>query len=317
MRRTLAVLALGLPVVLLADPGAKPGLTEPRRERIEWGIYQIHWGRLFASKLAEELERFASEPDYVMFFRDLGRPYPQPAIDAIRARGGTPIVSMELWHWMGGRADDPLANIAKGKYDAFFTAWARAARADGKRVLLRFGFEMNGDWFSWGGRPKLFTDAWKRVHAIFRKEKADRVEWVWSPNVMSVPDKPENSMHHYYPGGGLVDWVALDGYNFGDHHDEWHEWESFESVYRTALPELERRYPEKRIMIAETGAPPGKNDQREKWIREAYAYLQGRPRIQALVWFNYDKRREKEPNWRIDATPGSLKAWNETFARAR
>ena len=124
-------------------------------------------------------------------------------------------------------------------------------------------------------------------------------------------------MHLYYPGDEYTDWVALDGYNFGDDHDEWHTWESFAKVFETALPELERRYPRKRVMIAETGCPPGEGDQREVWIREAHAHLQKHPRVEALIWFNYDKRSENEPNWHLTATKGSLRAWNETFAKAR
>jgi len=315
VRRALLALAIALPVgLLLADPETRP---TPKRERLEWGLYQIHWGRRFEGILAAELKKYAGRPDYVMFYRDLGRRYPRRSIDAIREHGATPIVSLELWHWMGGRKDAALPKIAKGDYDGFFREWAQAAARDGKRVLLRFGFEMNGDWFTWSGNPGLFKQAWRRIHAIFVAEKAANVEWIWSPNVQSAPDTPENGMHLYYPGADVVDWVALDGYNFGDDHDEWHKWESFESVFAKVLPEFKKRYAGKPVMIAETGCPPGGGDQRVTWIREAYAHLQGCPQVKAVVWFNYDKRREGEPNWRIDVTPESLAAFNETFARPR
>jgi hypothetical protein len=203
----------------------------------------------------------------------------------------------------------------EGAFDGFFRDWARAARDEGRRVLLRFGFEMNGSWFSWSLRPEPFRAAWRRVHGLFSKEGASNVEWVWSPNVVSVPDEGGNAMHLYYPGDDHVDWVALDGYNFGDEHDEWHRWESFAAVFEKPLAELAARYPAKPIMIAETGSAPG--PRRPAWIREAHAYLQGKPRVRALVWFNYDKRREGEPDWRIDTSPESLEAFNETFARER
>ena len=32
------------------------------------------------------------------------------------------------------------------------------------------------------------------------------------------------------------------------------------------------------------------------------------------IVFNFDKRREGEPNWRIDADAESLRAFRETFA---
>ncbi|MDX1531405.1 MAG: glycosyl hydrolase, partial [Rhodothermales bacterium] len=76
---------------------------------------------------------------------------------------------------------------------------------------------------------------------------AANVAWVWSPNVVSVPDTPDNDMHRYYPGDAYVDWVGLDGYNFGDHHDEWHRWQSFAEVFEAPLAELESRFPRKPV----------------------------------------------------------------------
>ena len=175
---------------------------------------------------------------------------------------------------------------------------------------------MNGDWFTWSLRPREFIDAWQRAHRIMRTEiGAKNIEWVWSPNVVSIPRTPANDLHLYYPGDAFVDWVGIDGYNFGTDHDEWHGWESLESVFDSVLDQFAARYPDKPVMIAETAAAPGKGPQRERWIREAHAYLSARPRVKALVWFHYDKRRENEPDWRIDTTPASLRAFNETFAR--
>ena len=122
-------------------------------------------------------------------------------------------------------------------------------------------------------------------------------------------------MHLYYPGDAYVDWVGVDGYNFGDHHDKWHKWESFEVLFGPLLADLAKRYPNKPLMLAEFGCAVGEAKARQQWIRKAYAYLREKcPRVRAVIWFNYDKRREGEPNWRIDATEGALEAFNETFA---
>ncbi len=298
------------------EPPARP-TTRPagRARRLEWGIYQILWNPArYEALLRREIAKFASTPDYVMFYRDLGRPYPKEAIEAIRRVGATPIVSLELWQWHAPRGDD-LRRLNAGEFDAYFQQWARDARRDGKRVLLRFGFEFNGDWFTWGGDPAGFVAAWRRARRIFREAGANNVEWVWSPNVVSVPDTPENAMHRYWPGAEWVDWIGLDGYNFGPNHDRWHRWESFREVFARPLRELIRRYPGKPVMIAEFGCAPGEPRQRARWIREAYRTLQGFPQVRAAVWYNYDKRREGEPNWRIDADAASLEAFNETFAR--
>ncbi len=124
-------------------------------------------------------------------------------------------------------------------------------------------------------------------------------------------------MHRYYPGDEFVDWIGVDGYNFGEHHDEWHKWQSFHEVFDSVLNSLAMRYPGKPIMLTEFGCAPGKPGQREQWIREAFESVQRHPQVRAAVWFNYDKRREGEPNFRIDVTPGSLRAFNQTFAAGK
>lgn len=308
MVRPWLLLAAAAAVALTLLGGAPPARD------LEWGIYQIYWGRAFAGNLEREVKKFATAPDYVMFYRDLSRPFPAEPIAAIRTHGATPIVSLELWHWHDrGRRVSRLPALVEGKYDDFFRTWARAAKADGRRVLLRFGFEMNGDWFTWSGDPGRYVAAWRRVRGIFAEERATNVEWVWCPNVVGSPRTPENGMQRYYPGDDHVDWVGLDGYNFGDGHDEWHRWESFESVFAEAVANLAEHHPRKPIMIGETGCAPG--ERRAAWIREAHRTLAKWPRVRAVVWFHYDKRREQEPDWRIDASPESLEAFNDTFAR--
>lgn len=284
----------------------------PPRE-LEWGIYQIYWGRHYDEMLSRSLEPLASEPDFVMFYRDLGRGFPFRGCETIRSRRATPIVSLELWDW--GAHENYLPRIADGEFDSFFREWAQDALAFGSPVYLRFGFEMNGDWFGWGGHPDLFIRAWRRAHRIFEEEGATNVVWVWSPNAISIPRELWNRIAAYYPGDEFVDWVALDGYNFGDEHSEWHRWESFEEVFTPGLDELADHCPEKPVMIAEFGCAPGRPGQRASWIRDAHAFISRRPEIRAAIWFSLDKSREGEPNWSLDDDPAATLAFNETFAR--
>ena len=314
-RRGILILAALLALGAAGRWGLSTGPRGAEVDRLEWGLYQILWSREYGRHISAEIDKFASKPHYLMFYRDLDRRFPKKPIDAIANSGATTIVSLELWRWHDRRGESYLPRICAGEFDDRLRQWARDARADGRRVLLRFGFEFNGDWFSWSGDPAQYIAAWRRAHDIFQKEGAANVEWVWAPNFVSVPDKPENDMHLYYPGDAYVDWVGVDGYNFGDHHDEWHKWESFEVLFGSLLADFARRYPNKPLMLAEFGCAVGEAKARQQWIRQAYAYLRKKcPRVRAVIWFNYDKRREGEPNWRIDATEGALEAFNETFA---
>lgn len=312
---TLAALTAVVAMVIaatMAGQRGEPGVK--RKVPLEWGLYQILWSRDYDRHLTDTVSRFASKPKYVMFYRDLNRPFPSRAIDAVARHGATAVVSLELWTWHGRREGSYLPAINQGDFDEFLRSWARAAKEDGRRVLLRFGFEFNGDWFTWSGEPAAYVAAFRHAHDIFRDVGAGNVEWVWAPNIVSCPDTDANDMHRYYPGDDYVDWVALDGYNFGDHHDEWHRWQSFEDVYAAALRDFARRYGDKPLIITEFGCAPGKPGQRAAWIREAFGCLQRFPQVRAAIWFNYDKRRENEPDWRIDRDPEALKAFNETFA---
>ena len=304
-------------VAIASIASGPPSPSERRSTNLHWGVYQILWSRQYGAHLDAELAPFSSKPQYVMFYRDLGRPFPGSAVNAIAKRGATTIVSLELWEWHGKRKGSYLSAIVDGTYDDWLREWARAAKADGRRVLLRFGFEFNGNWFTWSGDPKAYVAAWRHAHALFDAVGADNVEWVWAPNVVSCPPTQENDMHRYYPGDAYVDWVGVDGYNFGDHHDKWHKWTSFADVFSDILTDFGKRYADKPVMITEFGCAPGKPRQRAQWIRAAHAELQRWPQVKAAVWFNYDKRREGEPNWRVDVTPESLRAFNETFAKPR
>jgi len=138
------------------------------------------------------------------------------------------------------------------------------------------------------------------------------VEWVFCPNVVGIPRTPENATALYDPGDEWIDWVALDGYNFGDEHDPWHHWESFGEVFEQPLAELIGRHPDRPVLIGETGCAPG--PQRAQWIRDAHAWLLDQPQVRGVIWFDHDKSREGEPDWRIDNSAESLAAFNQTFA---
>jgi len=286
-----------------------------RRQKLQWGQYQILWKPgIYGQQIAKESASFSSKPDYIMFYRDLGRPFPKIPINGVRSNGATPIVSLELWSWHGVKNKSYLAMINEGKYDDYLRQWAGDAKSEGRRILIRFGFEFNGDWFSWSLKPQEYVKAWRRAYRIFQEVGATKVEWVWAPNVISCPNTDDNNMHLYYPGDTYVDWVGVDGYNFGEHHDQWHHWQSFDDVFSDTLSQFSRRYPTKPVILAEFGCAPGKANQRSDWIRDAFDKIRQNAQIKAAIWFNYNKHREGEPNWRLDVTPESLKAFNETFA---
>lgn len=276
----------------------------------DWGIYQIYWNPAqFEKGLDQQLEQLGGTPTYALFFRDLNprRGFPQQAVETCRERGLTPIISLELWEWQRSRNGGGLQEIVEGRHDGFFRDWARDARKWGHPCILRFGFEMNGDWFSWGGQPELFRKAWRHAHRLFDEADADNVQWMFAPNVIFDTSKPLVDFDLYYPGSDQVDLVGLDGYNFGDDHDRWHTWSSCVDVFDASVTKAAGWG--KPILLSEVGCAddPRKGD----WMMHFLEWVRQRDEIAGYVYFNYNKTREGEPNWRLDSDPDTLRAFRE------
>ncbi len=110
--------------------------------------------------------------------------------------------------------DVSLGAIASGRYDAYLRSYALAVKAFGTRVILSFGHEMNGHWYSWGNRhtsPAVFVAAWRHIVNVFRQQGTRNVTWLWTVNVINrhagIP-----SPAPWWPGDSYVNWVGMDGY---------------------------------------------------------------------------------------------------------
>jgi hypothetical protein len=72
----------------------------------------------------------------------------------------------------------PLASVAAGGSDAYLRSYADAVAAFGHPVIVSFGHEMNGTWYSWGyghASPATFVAAWRHVVRVFRAAGAANV----------------------------------------------------------------------------------------------------------------------------------------------
>ena len=231
----------------------------------------------------------------------------------VKRRGAKPMITWDPWNpWAG--LDQPefrLARIASGRHDKYVDSWARGLKTYGKPVFLRFGHEMNGNWYPWGAgvngnRPADYVAAWRHLHRRFAKIGARNVRWVWSPTVAYEGSTP---LAELYPGDGYVDWVALDGYNWGTSLPG-KRWESFTEIFLPSYREL-LELTEKPIMIAETASTELGGD-KAQWVRNAFLNELPTtfPRVRAVVWFQEDK----ETDWRVSSSEAALAAFR-TVAR--
>jgi glycosyl hydrolase family 26 len=234
------------------------------------------------------------------------RPFVRSELDAVWRRGALPMVTWEPMSYHGRRY--PLRAIARGRFDRYVHRAARAAAAWGHPVLLRFAHEMNGRWYPWsagreGNTPRRYRQVWRRLVRIFRVAGADNVRWVWTPYASPAGRFP---FQRFFPGDEWVDWVGLDGFNWGRGR-----WRSFARVFGTSYQTL-ARISDRPMIIAETGAfDRGKAG----WIRGALgAQLAAMPRIRAVVWFNHPA---KGVDLRFSGTRAGLRSFRRAAASPR
>lgn len=202
-------------------------------------------------------------------------------------------------------AGTDLAAIARGDHDAHIRARARAVRRFARPIFIRWGYEMNGDWWDWATAnasrdPSVYVAAWRRIHRLFRNAGASNAVWVWSPNERSFPAESWNEPERYYPGDDIVDWIGIDGYNWGDLNDS--GWRSFADIFRPVYSAYAGRKP---IMIAETASTESGGD-KAAWIAALPRALDAEfPAVRALIWFH----SHKETDWRVNSSAPALTAF--------
>ncbi len=259
------------------------------------------------------------DPEIVMWYQGWGAAGNGKLLDLamlqrVAARGAIPMITWEPWV-PGGSVNQPaymLSVIAGTTHDLYARSWASQLAAWGKPVLLRFAHEMNGTWYPWAAGKNNntagdYVEAWKHLRGVFDEEGADNVGWVWSPNVVGANTSPDDAFEQFralYPGDEFVDWVGLDGYNWGN--GDGNRWDSFADVFGPSIGAIRRVAGSTSLMIAETASASSGGD-KAAWIRSAFfsEIPLDFPEIRAIVWFDENKERP----WRFDTNADTAKAF--------
>ncbi|UCD35644.1 MAG: hypothetical protein JSU90_02085, partial [Nitrospiraceae bacterium] len=138
--------------------------------------------------------------------------------------------------------DFSLNTIASGRYDGYIRSFARELATFPRTVFLRIMHEMNGDWYPWcgtvnGNSSEDYIVAWNHIRDLVNREAPSGIQWVWCPYASSYPETLLNRMEDYFPGDEVIDWVAIDGYNWGCDR-EGSSWQSFEEIFSDAYKTL-------------------------------------------------------------------------------
>lgn len=235
-------------------------------------------------------------------------PFPSPEADIVYANGSIPLITWEPWIT---NPSGTLEAIASGSYESYVKEFLQAAKAWGKPLFLRFAHEMNGDWYPWSGfhngaaeGAARYKQAWRYIYNVKEELGADNVNLVWCPNNINQPDVSWNAVSNYYPGEEYVDWIGMDGYNWG-----YGGWQSFDSIFTSVYSNL-TSLSSKPLMIGEF-ASAEQGGSKADWITDAFTKIKTNyPRIKLFSWFNIDKERD----WRINSSAASEAAYRKAMS---
>ena len=224
-----------------------------------------------------------------------------------------------------------LDNIINGIFDEKLGKWAEDAKETGIPILLEFGTEMNGNWFSWSGAqngggtltgykdpmqpdgPERFKDAYKHIVDIFRRVGATNITWFIHYADYSWPNEPWNKKKNYYPGDEYVDWIGVSVYGPLAPSEKWME---FPDIMNDIYRELASLSSSKPIAVLEFGVMedyPSKS--KAEWIRNALRSLKNGkfPSVKAIsYWHSSWKRNDGSiVNLKLDSSPQVLEVYRK------
>jgi mannan endo-1,4-beta-mannosidase len=271
--------------------GAIPG-TLPHAPMSYIGVYANQVPGSFAGVTAFT-KSTGADPDIAMYYSGWYQPFEKNFASAAAGHGAVTLVQIEP-------RKISLAAIAAGKYDGYLTSYAAAVKSFGHPVILSFGHEMNGSWYSWGhtrSSAQSFVAAWRHIVTVFRLLGAKNVTWLWTVNIINLRRGANfiPSPAAWWPGKSYVTWVGIDGYY---RKPTW----SFAPLFGPTIAAV-RKFTRDPILIGETGATtlagkPAKITNLFAGIR-AYGLL-------GFVWYDVIAGSD----WRIDGDPAALAAFH-------
>jgi mannan endo-1,4-beta-mannosidase len=211
------------------------------------------------------------KPRLVVYYSGWFEPFQTSFAATAAKHGAVPLVQIDP-------SNVSLAAIATGRYDTYLISYAKAVRAYRHPVILSFGHEMNGTWYSWGYRsasPATFVAAWRHIVNIFRAQGTRNVTWMWTVNIIRTKDGRIPSPGPWWPGRSYVTWVGIDAYYL---EPSW----QFIPVFGPTITAV-RELTGDPILIAETSATHAAN-QPEK-ITNLFAGIRTYGLL-GFVWFN-------------------------------
>jgi len=295
MKNSFSIALVGLVILLAAT------LFNPKSSK----AHCLTGAFLADAPSAKDINNFRNEfgksPYLVMVFVDWDNYVPDNVVSDVYSQGSVLFITWEPWK-AADRSGIDYDSLLNGGYDKYISDFSLQLKAVGKPVFLRFGHEMNGDWYPWSalklGKEK-YISIYRHVKDIFGRNNVNNVKWVFSVNWEDVP-KDKNSFICYYPGDAYVDYVGIDGYNWGT-NKPWSKWMGFYEIFGKRYAEIQNDI-HKPVLITEFSST-SEGGNKGEWIRKALQSIKKMPNVQGFILFNVNK----ETDWGFLGTDESAK----------
>ena len=225
--------------------------------------------------------------------------------------GSTLVVT---WMANGYNAQD----LVDGKADTYIRDYAKGVKNYGEEIWLRPLHEANGDWYDWGvgkagagNTDANVAEAFRHIVNIFREENVTNVKWVWTTNASNAGTG--TTLTGYYPGDEYVDYISIDGYNWGK-CQSWSSWQTFSQVFKKAYNALANI--DKPLFIAEISSSELGGNKAE-WINDMFEHFATDfSRVFAVMWFSQSKEAN-EGDWALNTSQAAVDAWKAGIAKMK
>jgi len=236
-----------------------------------------------------------------MYYSGWYVPFPTKFATTVANNGAVPLVQMDPDHVS-------MSDIVSGRYDGYLSAYAAAVHTYHHPVVMSFGHEMNGNWYTWGYQhtpPAVFVASWRHVVRLFRALGAHNVTWMWTVNIINhahggtIPNPDQ-----WWPGGSYVNWVGIDGYYL---KPSW----KFAPLFGPTIAAV-RKLTLDPILVAETGAVPAA-DQPAK-IADLFSGIH-QYGLLGFVWFNATNSHHQQFGISSPAAVAAFRKGASTYTR--
>jgi len=244
---------------------------------------------------------YGKAPFLVTIFIEWDKFIKEEIIENIYREGCVMVITWEPWKPSNKETID-YDKLLSGGYDSYIASFAGQIKSIPGVVFMRFAHEANGDWYPWAGAKigkEKYTAIYRYIKDKFDAAGVTNVKWIFSINCEDVPSEASNHYLLYYPGDKYVDYVGIDGYNWGD-TKPWSRWSSFKEIFSGSYNEVTQKI-KKPVLITEFSSTSSGGD-KAVWIAEALKDIRKMKNIKGFVLFNQDK----ETDWYF--SPGTSAA---------